>query len=96
MASKGTRYDKEFKSDITRLIMEENQSIAKVAKDFGISDQAIRVWIKAEEEKQNPEKNRIAELEAQLKEEKRKNSNLEQTVDILKKSVAIFIQDNQK
>jgi transposase len=96
MASKGTRYDKEFKSDITRLIMEENQSIAKVAKDFGISDQAIRVWIKAAEEKQNPEKNRIAELEAQLKEEKRKNSNLEQTVDILKKSVAIFIQDNQK
>lgn len=96
MASKGTRYDKEFKSDITRLILEENQPISKVAKDFGISDQAIHIWLKAAEEKQNPEKNRIAELEAQLKEEKRKNSNLEQTVDILKKFVAIFIQDNQK
>ena len=96
MASKGTRYDKEFKADIIRLIVEENQSIAKVSKDFGISDQAIRVWLKAAEEKQNPQKNRIAELESQLKEEKRKNSNLEQTVEILKKSVAIFIQDNQK
>ena len=96
MASKGIRYDKEFKEDVIRLVQEQGQSISKVAKDFGISDQAIRVWLKAAEDKQDPEVSRISDLEAQLKEEKRKNSDLQQTVDILKKSVAIFIQDNRK
>ena len=96
MASKGMRYDKGFKEDVIRLIQEQGQSISKVAKDFGISDQAVRVWLKAADDKHDPEVSRIGELEAQLKEEKRKSADLQQTVDILKKSVAIFIQDNRK
>lgn len=96
MTTKGNRYNDEFKADIIRLIREENQPVNKVAKDFGVNDQTIRNWLKAVEVKQDPVNNRVAELEAQLKEEKRKNADLEQTVNILKKSVAIFIQDNRK
>lgn len=96
MRSNGNRYDKEFKADIVRLVQEERQPVAKVANDFGISKQAIRAWLKTDEDKQDPEKNRIAELEDQLNEERKKTADLQQTVDILKKSVAIFIQDNQK
>jgi transposase len=96
MASHGSRYNEEFKSDILRLIKEENQPINKIAKDFGVNDQTIRNWLKSVEVKKDPENSRIAELEAQLKEEKRKTSDLQQTVDILKKSVAIFVQDNRK
>lgn len=96
MTTKGNRYNDEFKADIIRLIREENQPVNKVAKDFGVNDQTIRNWLKAVEVKQDPVNSRVAELEAQLKEEKRKNADLEQTVNILKKSVAIFIQDNRK
>ena len=96
MTTKGNRYNDEFKADIIRLIREEQQSVNKVAKDFGLNDQTIRNWLKAAEVKQDPINSRVAELEAQLKEEKRKNADLEQTVNILKKSVAIFIQDNRK
>ena len=67
----------------------------KVANDFGVNDQTIRNWLKASEIKHDPVNSRVAELEAQLKEEKKKNADLEQTVNILKKSVAIFIQDNR-
>lgn len=96
MASKGNRYNKEFKTDIIRLIQEEKKPITKVADDFGVNDQTIRNWMKSVEEKKEPEKGRVADLEVQLKEEKRKNADLQQTVDILKKSIAIFVQDNRK
>jgi transposase-like protein len=96
MASKGNRYNKEFKTDIIRLIQEEKKPITKVADDFGVNDQTIRNWMKSVEEKKEPEKGRVADLEAQLKEEKRKIADLQQTVDILKKSIAIFVQDNRK
>lgn len=96
MTSNGNRYNDEFKADIIRLIREEDQPVNKVAKDFGVNPQTIRNWLKSAETKQHPINNRVAELEAQLKEEKRKNTDLEQTVTILKKSVAIFIQDNRK
>jgi transposase len=96
MINKGNRYNDEFRTDIIRLVREEHQSVNKVAKDFGVNDQTIRNWLKSEEAKQDPINNRVSELEAQLKEEKRKNADLEQTVNILKKSVAIFIQDNRK
>ncbi len=96
MTTKGNRYNEEFKADIIRLIREEQQPVNKVAKDFGVNDQTIRNWLKVAEVKQDPVNSRVADLEAQLKEEKRKNADLEQTVNILKKSVAIFIQDNRK
>lgn len=96
MAKQGNRYNEELKADIIRLIREEKQAVSKVAKDFGINDQTIRNWLKTAEEEKEPENSRIAELEAQLKEERRKTADLQQTVDILKKSVAIFIQDNRK
>lgn len=96
MASQGNRYNEEFKADIIRLICEEKQPISKVARDFGVNNQTVRNWLKEVNKKTDPTENRIAELEAQLKEEKRKSANLQQTVDILKKSVAIFVQDNRK
>jgi len=96
MKNEGTRYNDEFKADLVRLVQEENQPINKVAKDFGVNQQSIRNWIKNAEAKQDPGNSRVAELEALLKEEKKKSSDLQQTVDILKKSVAIFIQDNRK
>ncbi len=96
MTTKGNRYNDEFKADIMRLILEEQRPINRVAKDFGVNDQTIRNWLKSADAKQNPINSRVAELEAQLKEEKRKNADLEQTVNILKKSVAIFVQDNRK
>lgn len=96
MTTKGNRYNDEFKADIIRLIQKEQQPVNKVAKDFGVNDQTIRNWLKDAEVKQDPVNSRVAELEVQLKEEKKKNADLEQTVNILKKSVAIFIQDNRK
>ncbi len=96
MANTGKRYNQEFKTDIIRLIREEKRSIASIEKDFGVNDQTIRNWLKESKDKQDPDKVRMAELEAELKEAKKKIADHEVTIDILKKATSIFAQSNRK
>ena len=85
MGNHGKRYTEEFKADIIRLVREEKRSITSIEKDFGVKDQTIRNWLKESKDKQDPDKVRIAELEAELKEAKKKIVDHEVTIDILKK-----------
>jgi transposase len=89
------RYSKEFKVDAIRLV-EEGRSSNSVALDLGVNPQSLRNWIKEHNNRQNPEKVRITELEAELKEKKKRIADLEMTNDILKKATAIFVRDSQR
>lgn len=91
MAKKqGKRYNIEFKTDIVRLIKEEGRTVASIVKDFDISEQTVYNWLSKTKDQGNSDKARIAELEAELKAERRKTTDLEETVAILKKATAIF------
>lgn len=96
MKNSGKRYTEEFKADIIRLVREEKRSITSIEKDFGVNDQTIRNWLKESKDKQDPDKVRITELEAELKEAKKKIADHEVTIDILKKATSIFAQSNRK
>lgn len=96
MKSNGNRYNDEFKADAVRLIVEEGRSYSSVSKDLGINPQTLRNWVDDKKKMQNPTEARITELEALLKEKERKISELEDSVTILKKATAIFIQGNRK
>lgn len=96
MTKNGKRYNQEFKKDIIRLITEESRSVSSVVKDFGVNEQTVRNWLKQTQEKQDPIKTRIAELEAELKARDKKIADQELTIDILKKATAIFAQSNRK
>jgi transposase-like protein len=90
MKQNGKRYNDEFKAEIVRLVQEEKRSVASIVKDFGVSEQAIYNWLSKAKQREDPNKVRVMELEAALKEEKRKTADLEETVAILKKATAIF------
>lgn len=96
MKNTGKRYNEEFKADILRLVREEKRSIASIEKDFGVNDQTVRNWLKENKDTQEPDKSRISELEAELKEAKKKIADQEVTIDILKKATSIFAQSNRK
>lgn len=96
MKKNGKRYTEEFKADIIRLVREENRPVSSIVKDFGVNDQTVRNWLKETKDKHDPDKVRIAELEAELRETKRKVADQELTIDILKKATAIFVQNNRK
>jgi len=95
MSKNGKRYTDEFKADAIRLVR-EGRSISSVATDLGINPQTLRNWMGEIKQKQEPDKSRILELEAELKAEKRRNAELEESVTILKKATAIFATSSRK
>ena len=96
MADNGKRYNDDFKADVIRMIKENGRSVNSVAKDLGINSQTIRNWLDRQKTSEDPDKTRIAELEAALKAANRRVSDLEESVEILKKATAIFSAPHRK
>jgi len=96
MAETGKRYNKEFKDSVVRMIKDDGRSVTSVAKDLGTSEQTIYRWLEQHKVRQNPEKVRIMELEAELKVANRRVADLEESVTILKKATAIFATQHRK
>ncbi|MDI9414371.1 MAG: transposase [Bacillota bacterium] len=91
MGIKSARYDEEFKEHAVKMVVERNCSITEVASDLGVSQPTIRRWVKERTEPGDSANRRLAELEVENKKLKRKLENAEETIDVLKKSVAIFV-----
>ena len=96
MSNQGKRYDDEFKADIIRLIREEKRSVSSVVRDFGVTEQTVRNWLKAQKDMEDPVKVTIAELQKELKVKDKMIADHETTIEILKKATAIFARDNRK
>lgn len=92
MRNNNNRYDEEFKTSAVKMVVEKGRPISSVAKDLGVSQPALRRWVKTSTEPDNSPAKRIAELEAENRKLKKELNNANDTVDILKKSVAIFIK----
>ncbi len=90
MGTEGQRYISEFKAEVIRSIKENGRSVTGICKDLGVSEQTIYRWLSEDRQPEpSDDKKRIAELEEQLKQEKRKTADLEDSVNILKKATAL-------
>ncbi|KAB3531762.1 transposase [Alkaliphilus pronyensis] len=92
MSSNNNRYDDEFKASAVKMVVEKCRSISAVAKDLGVSEPALRRWVKASTEPEDSASKRLAELEEENKRLKKELDDTKDTVEVLKKSVAIFIK----
>lgn len=90
------RYDEAFKAGAVRLVSEQGRQPAEVAKELGICIDTLRSWLKAtglqmgQASRQNRERQRLRELEAELKSLRKQLGEKEEVIDILKKSVGIL------
>lgn len=92
MRGNNNRYDDEFKVSAVKMVVEKERSVTAVAKDLGVSQPTLRRWVLASTKPENTTDTRLAELEAENKKLKRQLENANDTVEVLKKSVAIFIK----
>ena len=74
------------------MVVDQNRSITAVSKDLGVSQPTIRRWVKEKSQSPDSLTKKLTELEAENKKLKKQLANAEETVDVLKKSVAIFIR----
>jgi len=90
------RYDAAFKEGAVKLVTESGRQPKEVADELGISVTSLRDWLKLsgvspkEAGRSNKDAKRIRELEAQLREARKRESEKDDIIAVLKKSVGIL------
>ena len=96
--AKRPNYSQEYKLKAVKLVVEQGQSPAEVARSLGINAGNLRRWVRQHEEQKDlafPGKGKQAlTLEQQrIKELEAENKQLKMETEILKKATAFFAKD---
>ncbi len=89
-------YDKEFKLEAVRLVLEEGLSAQSVERKLGTGKGVVYNWVhayNADPEHAFPGKGKLKPPERELQDLKRELERVKRERDILKKAVAIFSKD---
>jgi transposase len=86
-------YDKEFKREAVRLVLEEGRRAAEVERNLGIGRNVVWRWIRemrSDPKDAFPGKGRLKGPDEEMRALKRELERVTRERDILKKAVAIF------
>ena len=87
----------EFKAEIVGLCQQGDRSVGQVAKDFDLTETAVRGWVKqAERDAGTRSDGGLASAEQQeMARLRRENRQLREDVEILKRATAFFAQETR-
>ena len=98
MAEKGKRqkrYSEEFKLQAAKLVVEGGYTYHRAAGQLGVSDWALRCWVKGFRESGHlPPKGQVVPIAEELKAARRELAQLRQENEILKKAAAYFAKES--
>ena len=82
------RYTSEFKAEAVRLVRSSSEALAKIARDIGVAQQTLRLWVQAAQPQSSPP---LTDTErSELQRLRQENRQLRMERDILKKATAFF------
>jgi transposase len=93
MGNPKRKYDKEFKVEAVRLVLEEGRKVTEVANNLGIHENLLHLWKKKyleDPEFSFPGKGYLKPRDEEIRQLKKRLSDAEQERDILKKALAVF------
>jgi transposase len=95
MAERRTRrtYDKSFKVDAVRLVIEGQHPVPEVARDLGIDRSMLRRWVEEQTKSGNgafPGHGKLSPQDEELRQLKRELERVTEERDILKKAMGVF------
>jgi transposase len=87
----------EFKAEIVDLCQRGDRSVGQVAKDFDLTETAVREWVKqAGRDSGARQDGGLSSIERrELAELRRENRRLREDVDILKRATAFFAKETR-
>jgi transposase len=89
-----TPYPKEFRRDVVAVARKGEQSIAQIARDFGVSESCIARWVRiADRDDGLAGRGSGSDAEVENRELRRRNKQLEQENEILRRATAYFARD---
>ena len=86
----------EFKAEIVGLCQQGDRSAGQVAKDFDLTETAVREWVRQAERDAGARSDGLTSAEQQeLARLRRENRQLREDVEILKRATAFFAQETR-
>ena len=94
MARRYRKFDDDFKQGAVRLVFETGKPIAQVARDLGVNDGTLGNWVAAARRARDGGAGPLGEDErAELARLRRENAELRMQRDVLKRSVALWVDE---
>ena len=86
-------YPLDFRRDVVAVARKREESLAQIAKDFGISEQTLTNWLKKADIEDGVRPGLTEAQAADLRELKKRNRTLEQENEILRRAAAYFARE---
>ena len=87
------KFDKNFREGAVRLVRETGKPIAQVARDLGINSGTLGNWVNADRSRSGGDGMISEDERAELARLRKENAELAMRCDVLKRSVALWVQD---
>jgi transposase len=81
-------YSPEFRAEAIRLARESTDSLARIARELGVKESTLRMWVKESRADEDPPLNE--DERAELRRLRQQNRTLRMEREILKKAAAFF------
>jgi transposase len=89
-------FTSEFKAEIVELCRRGDRSVGQVAKDFDLTETAVREWVKqADRDSGQRADGLTSEERTELAQLRRENRQLREDVGILKRATAFFAKETR-
>src|SRR5579875_2518885 len=85
----------EFKAEIVELCQRGDRSIGQVARDFDLTETAVREWVRQADVDAGKREGLTSEEKAELAQLRRENRRLKEDVEILKRATAFFAKETR-
>jgi transposase len=93
MAETRRKLDQDFREGAVRLVRETGKPIAQVARDLGINSGTLGNWVNADRARHGGDGQLSEDERAELARLRKENAELAMRCDVLKRSVALGVQD---
>jgi transposase len=85
----------EFKAEIVELCRRGDRSVGQIAKDFDLTETAVRLWVSQAEVDAGERDGLTSSEREELAALRRENRRLREDVDILKRATAFFAKETR-
>lgn len=90
------RFDDDFKAQAVRLVLDEGQSVGRVARDLDLTETALREWVNRARADRTKGKTGLTTAEREeLARLRKENRILQEERDILKNATAFFAKQSR-
>ena len=85
----------EFKAEIVELCRRGDRSIGQVARDFDLTETAVRAWVNQAETDAGERPGLTTEEKEELTQLRRQNRSLKEDVEVLKRATVFFAKETR-